>query len=593
MNRVIWAPDLPSLGDAVVAIGVFDGVHLGHQALLRDAVADARARAAAAVAVTFDRDPDQVVSPDNAAPQLLTLADKLAFIAETGIDTTLVVPFTLQLAQMAPEAFLESVLLRAVRPQAVRVGSDFRFGSMATGDVGTLQRAGVQHGFEVVPHTLVSVEGAAVTSTRIRSLVAAGNVKAAAELLGRPTRVSGTVRRGRGEGAQLGFPTANVAPVEYAALPADGVYAGRAVLPDDSEWAAAISVGTPPMFPEARDYLEAHVIDFDGDLYDAEITLEFFERLRELRPFGSVEELAAAIATDVEQALDIAGFDTRERGGATDDEQPLWESNPIAALGGWLGLDGKPDDEDMGDLEDGEPVVDDPAALSEAERAVMGAPGPFEMEATGEWVELLTGLTIAGGPGAPVQAYGIVGPLEAAGIPYAWNPYPPTERPTSLSAGGVYPHPFDVLVPAERLGEARDVMEESGSAYASELVSADDPEDVVSYEEQAPAVDDPATLEAAERAAQRMSAPQKRSHAQDDWVELLSGMPFDRRRLESIDAALFSAGIEHVWEPYAPDQAPLLRLGIWGTERFSVSVMDSDLDSARGLLASLQEADAE
>ena len=161
------------LGSAVVAIGVFDGVHLGHQALLADTVADARAHGVEAVAVTFDRDPDQVVSPATAAPQLLTLGDKLGFMAATGVDAILVIPFTHELAEMCPEEFLDAVLLHAVRPLAVHVGGDFRFGCRATGDVGALQRSGAEHGFEVSPHELVASGGLPVTSSRIRSLVAA------------------------------------------------------------------------------------------------------------------------------------------------------------------------------------------------------------------------------------------------------------------------------------------------------------------------------------------------------------------------------------------------------------------------------------
>ena len=268
------------LGSAVVAIGVFDGVHLGIRRCLPTPSPTLRARGVEAVAVTFDRDPDQVVSPETAAPQLLTLADKVGFIAATGVDAILVIPFTHDLAEMCPEEFLESVLLHAVQPLAVHVGGDFRFGCRATGDVGALQRSGVEHGFEVSPHELVSAAGLPVTSSRIRTLVAAGDVRAAAQLLGRATCVAGVVHRGRGEGASLGFPTANVVPVEFAALPADGVYAGRAILADGGMWAAAISVGTPPTFPEARDYLEAHLIGFDGDLYDQPLTLLFFERLR-------------------------------------------------------------------------------------------------------------------------------------------------------------------------------------------------------------------------------------------------------------------------------------------------------------------------
>ena len=313
MSRIVtWTGSQGDIGLAVVAIGVFDGVHLGHQALLRAAVADARAREVQSVAVTFDRDPDQVVSPQTAAPQLLALEDKLRFIGDTGIDAVLVVPFDERLARMAPESFLETVLVDAVSPVAVHVGTDFRFGFMATGDVSTLRLEGARRGFDVVPHDLVTLDGEAVTSTRIRSCVARGALDQATRLLGRPTRVRGHVHHGRGEGDSLGFPTANVEPLAFSALPPAGVYAGRVALPDGAVWTSAISVGRPPMFPEAVDVLEAHLIGFTGDLYDTDVTVEFWERLRDQRSYPSLDELKEAIAADVERALDISGFTDEE-----------------------------------------------------------------------------------------------------------------------------------------------------------------------------------------------------------------------------------------------------------------------------------------
>jgi riboflavin kinase/FMN adenylyltransferase len=312
-SRIItWEPGTEPLGRAVAAIGVFDGVHLGHQGLLRDTVADAKARNVRSVAVTFDRDPDQVVSPSTAAPQLLTLAEKLRAIAMTGVDTILVIPFTPQVAQLPPESFLDDIFLAALTPVAVHVGNDFRFGKMATGDVTTLQRYGAMHSFEVVPHGLLASAGEAVTSTRIRRLVGEGQIEAATELLGKHPSVSGFVHRGRGEGAAIGFPTANVVPEHYAAMPPDGVYAGRAHLANGASWAAAISVGRPPMFPEATDRLEAHIISFQGDLYGQPVTLTFWQRIRDQRSFGSVEELSSAIADDVADSLEIAGFTDEE-----------------------------------------------------------------------------------------------------------------------------------------------------------------------------------------------------------------------------------------------------------------------------------------
>jgi riboflavin kinase/FMN adenylyltransferase len=421
---------MSSLGTAAAAIGVFDGVHLGHQALLRDTVADAASGNHRAIAVTFDRDPDQVVSAATAAPQLLTLSDKLEFIAETGVDLILVVPFTPMLADMAPESFVDGVLLGAMRPTAVHVGHDFRFGADAAGDVGVLQRLGLTHDFEVRPYDLVEIDGSPVTSTRIRGLIAEGDVAGAARLLGRQPRVTGTVHRGRGEGVGLGFPTANIVPVPFAALPADGVYAGRALLDDGENWAAAISVGTPPTFPDSRDYLEAHLVDFEGDLYGHAVTLEFFERLRDLRAYGSLDELTDAIASDVSQALEIAGFD--------DDV----EHDGFDVSSGEYGLHG-----------DG---ISDPAALEAAESAV------------------------------------------------------------------------------------RDLV----------------------------------------------SNPTR--DRDDELVVLADNLPYDTARLGAIDAALHAAELTAVWEPFPPQDAPLLRRGLLGENKFRVSVWNSDLDIARAALQDME-----
>jgi riboflavin kinase/FMN adenylyltransferase len=287
------------LGPCVVAIGVFDGVHVGHQALVRDAVALSRSLKVRSVVLTFDRDPDQVVSPATAMPQLLDLDEKLSLLAEQGADVVLVVPFTERLAATAPGVFLDEVLLQTMAPVAVAVGRDFRFGHRAEGDVGVLVRYGAAHGFDVMPHDLVSDPGGPVTSTRIRRLVEAGAVAQAATLLGRPHRVRGVVVHGRGEGAALGAPTANLVTAPFAALPAHGVYAGRVEV-DDATYPAAVSVGRPPSFPDAVAELEAHLIGFRGVLYGRTLTVELLEYVRPQRRFDDPAELAAAIAADIE-----------------------------------------------------------------------------------------------------------------------------------------------------------------------------------------------------------------------------------------------------------------------------------------------------
>ncbi len=300
-----WEPDSAPLGSAVVAIGVFDGVHIGHQTLIRDAVFEARERGVGAVALTFDRDPDQVVTPDTAAPQLLSLEDKIGFISALDVDSVLVVPFCARLAETTAERFLDDVLTQALDPKAVVVGRDFRFGHHASGTVETLQVFGVKHGFEVFGHDLVASGGEPVTSTRIRALIAEGHVAEASTLLGRPHRLTGRVGHGRGEGAPLlGVPTANIRPAPHAAVPADGVYAGFATH-EGRAHAAAISVGVPPTFPQSEDSIEAHIIDWEGDLYNTDLTLEFVARLRSQSAFATPQELTAAIQGDIAQSATL------------------------------------------------------------------------------------------------------------------------------------------------------------------------------------------------------------------------------------------------------------------------------------------------
>jgi riboflavin kinase / FMN adenylyltransferase len=308
MTRVeIWQPGMAPFGRAVAALGVFDGVHLGHQALVREAVALASVRDAASIVVTFDRDPDQVVAPATAAPQLLDLDQKLSLLTALGPDAIAVMPFTSVLAATPPLVFLDEVLLDAMTPVSVVVGCDFRFGHRAEGNVDALVHYGAEHGFTVIAHELVQADGAPITSTRVRSLVASGDVAGAARLLGRPHSVRGNVHHGRGAGAATGFATANLLVGPYAALPRAGVYAGRVAI-DSVPCPAAISVGRPPSFPEARDEFEVHVIGFRGDLYGRALTVEFLERLRDQRAFAEAAGLAAAIASDVARTREISGL---------------------------------------------------------------------------------------------------------------------------------------------------------------------------------------------------------------------------------------------------------------------------------------------
>jgi len=440
----------------VVAIGVFDGVHLGHQELIAAVATQARYGFMRAVVVTFDPDPAEVTVPQHQPCRLLALDERIDLIGRSGAGTVLVLPFSAEIAQQTPEGFLTDVLGSCMDVCAMHVGSDFRFGAQAAGDTAALQAWCDAHGADLVTHGLVDAGGQPITSSRIRGLVAAGDVIGAACLLGRPHQVCGRVGRGRGQGRQLGFPTANVRPEPGQAIPADGVYAGSVRLGDGSRYLAAVSVGAPPTFPEATASLEAHLIGFKGDLYGETVSLCFFEHIREHQAFGSAEELAQAIKADVE----IAG----ETSGET------FELNPALAVGRRvahaLGMDVTPDPEYM---EDGQLVVEDPDALRAAEEQAARrsyAQLPAEQESSEEWVEVveprrLSGLMANAGATASI----VTAPLTIAHIPFLWHPYPPEKMPSFRPAYGVLDRPFSLMVPLGRLEEAKAVLGVSGRAY--------------------------------------------------------------------------------------------------------------------------------
>ncbi len=265
-----------------VTIGAFDGVHLGHQAVLRLVNDLARARGLRATVLTFDRHPAEIVRPESAPKLLTTLEQKLELLEATGsVDDCLVLPFDAARSKEPAEQFVEELLASALHARLVVVGSDFHFGYRRHGDVPLLQRMGAELGFETIGLGLVApAEGAATpamatpySSTRVRSLLAAGDVEGAATILGRPHEVRGTVEHGDGRGRELGFPTANVSVPERVCLPADGVYAGTFEAADGVERVAALSIGRRPTFyaDQGLLLLEAHVLDF---------------RRRSLRPAG-------------------------------------------------------------------------------------------------------------------------------------------------------------------------------------------------------------------------------------------------------------------------------------------------------------------
>jgi riboflavin kinase / FMN adenylyltransferase len=292
---------------AVVTIGAYDGVHLGHQAVLRLVRELADARGLEAALVTFDRHPAEVVRPESAPRLLTTLEQRLELLDATGdLDLCWVLTFDEPRSKEAAEDFVREVLVDGIGARLVVVGADFHFGHRRGGNVPLLERMGAELGFEVLGLGLVAVEGEAsgvpYSSTRIRELLAKGDVAEAARVLGRPHEVRGVVERGDQRGAEhLGMPTANLTVPERICLPADGVYAGTFVAEDEVERPAAISVGTRPTFYEDGDVLvEAYVLDFDGDLYGQRVKVRFREWVRGQERFDSTEALVEQMNADVE-----------------------------------------------------------------------------------------------------------------------------------------------------------------------------------------------------------------------------------------------------------------------------------------------------
>ena len=296
---------------SALAIGAVDGCHLGHRELLERTVAFARERGIAAVAVTFDPDPDEVVSSQPAA-KLTAPADRLRALATSGVDAVVVVPFNLALASLGHEQFFCDVLATMLDIRAIHVGCDFRLGARGASTVDIIAAWGAQRGIEVFGHDLVLDGGHAVTATRIRGLIAEGDVSSAAVELGRRYLVRGRVRAGRGQGAGMGFPTANIEVPAGICMPLDGVYAGFAVLdePEGLEvWAAAVNVGIPPMFADSALScgLEANLLGFSGDLYGREIAIAFDRRLRASTTFGSLDELIETVHRDIDTTRALLG----------------------------------------------------------------------------------------------------------------------------------------------------------------------------------------------------------------------------------------------------------------------------------------------
>ena len=320
MERWRGQDDIPSdWGRCVLTIGVFDGVHRGHAELIGRAVKAGRARGLPTVLMTFDPHPMEVVFPGSHPAQLTTLPRRAELVEELGIDVFLVMPFTTDFMKLTPERYIHELLVERLHVLDVVVGENFTFGKKAAGNVGTLRKVGERLGFAVESVSLVAehhqTETVTFSSTYIRACVDAGDVVAAAEALGRPHRVEGVVVRGEGRGRDLGYPTANVAPPMYAAIPADGVYAawftvlapvpGTGSVLSGQRHPAAVSIGTNPTCSGRTRTVEAFVLDTEADLYGQHVAVDFVARLRGQRKFDSVDKLIEAMGRDTDKARAI------------------------------------------------------------------------------------------------------------------------------------------------------------------------------------------------------------------------------------------------------------------------------------------------
>jgi riboflavin kinase / FMN adenylyltransferase len=308
------------LGRTVVTVGMYDGVHRGHQALIGAAVSRARAMRRPSLLLTFDPHPAEVIRPGS-HPAILTAMDRKAeLVADLGVDAMCVLPFTPEFMRLAPETFTHTVLVEHLHAAEVVVGENFTYGHRAAGTVETLRAEGRRFGFAVEGIPLAHVtaeedsgEEVTISSTYIRACVAAGDMASAARALGRPHRVDGVVVRGDRRGRALGYPTANVETPPFTAIPADGVYAGHLVTRDlrgasGYRFPAAISVGTNPTFQGSRRTVEAFLLDYEGDLYGEHVAVEFVQRLRPMAAFPDVDALVAAMEKDVVDTREALGL---------------------------------------------------------------------------------------------------------------------------------------------------------------------------------------------------------------------------------------------------------------------------------------------
>ena len=287
----------------VATVGNFDGLHLGHHAILRAVIDRARTAGGTAFAITFDPLPAKFLFPDRAPDLIMVPDDRFELLRLSGIDGVIVLAFTRELSLVEPRDFVREYLINKIGVRAVVVGHSQTFGHNRAGNAAVMVELGNEFGFDTTVVGPVKVGGVAVSSTKVRELIHAGDLRGAAKLLGRFHFLHGSVVHGRERGRTIGFPTANIAS-ETECTPPDGVYATRVVL-DDGAWGSITNIGMRPTFAEAARSIEAHIFDFDRDIYDQRVKLELIERIRRERKFDSADALKHQIALDLSKAREI------------------------------------------------------------------------------------------------------------------------------------------------------------------------------------------------------------------------------------------------------------------------------------------------
>lgn len=310
LDRISGGGDAKPFGEHAVTIGAYDGVHLGHQAVIGATQQTAERLGVKTAVVTFDPHPATVLRPETAPLLLTDIEQKLDLLEQCGVDTVLVVPFDEERAAETADEFIQNILVDCIGAKSVVVGHDFRFGKGRTGNVEMLAEIGHERGFEVeglqlLPRPDGTIES--VSSTAIRRALAGGDVGTASQLLGRYHEVRGPVVEGDQRGRTIGFPTANVAVPRDRAIPADAVYAGWYIRPDGSTWPCAINIGKRPTFYQDAEHslLEAHLLGFEGDLYDQPAQVRFVELLRSEQRFDGIDALKMQLKLDISRATEL------------------------------------------------------------------------------------------------------------------------------------------------------------------------------------------------------------------------------------------------------------------------------------------------